>query len=181
MRIIAGEFRSRVLKTLEGDNTRPTTDRLREALFSRLGPYFERGSVLDLFAGSGAIALEALSRGFDRAVMCDSNRRACEVIRSNVAALKVEDRCMVWQCDYRRALERLNEQFDLIYLDPPYKFEQMNALLQDLQERELLKEDGVIVAETLRDATVEVSAPLYIEKEAVYGISKITYIKRSKV
>ncbi len=178
MRIIAGEFRSRVLKTLPGDNTRPTTDRVREAVFSRLGPYFDGGTILDLFAGSGAISLEALSRGFDRAVMCDRSHKACQVIRNNIETLKVADRTVLWQCDYTAALQRADEQFDLIYLDPPYAFTGMSELLESIVTLNLLKPSGIIVVETDSRDTVTVNSPLYIEKDASYGISKVTYIRK---
>ena len=181
MRIIAGEFRSRVLKTLSGDNTRPTTDRVREAVFSRLGPYFDGGRILDLFAGSGAISLEALSRGFDEAVMVDKSRQACQVIKANIDLLKVDERVTLWQCDYKSALERLKEPFDLIYLDPPYAFREVKQLLDKIVSLNLIRPSGIIVVETNSADEVIADSPLYIEKDASYGISKVTYIRKESL
>ncbi|MBR0138519.1 MAG: 16S rRNA (guanine(966)-N(2))-methyltransferase RsmD [Erysipelotrichaceae bacterium] len=181
MRIVAGEFRSRILQTLPGDNTRPTLDKVREAVFSRIGPYFENGErILDLFAGSGAIGLEALSRGAKEAVFVDKSFQAIRVIKKNIESLKVQDRCRVLNLDYNQALNTLGEnkeKFDLIYLDPPYKLQAISQILKTVSENELIIKDGIIIAETLKEETIEVPGGFEIEKEAFYGITKITYIR----
>ena len=110
MRIIAGEFASRKLLTREGMETRPTLDKVKEAVFSSLGTYFDGGTVLDLYAGSGAIGLEALSRGMRKAIFVDSSRDAIRVIKENVNALKVNDRCRILNMKAQAALEILQEE-----------------------------------------------------------------------
>ncbi len=181
MRIVAGEFRSRVLQTLEGDNTRPTLDKVREAVFSRIGPYFENGErVLDLFAGSGAIGLEALSRGAAEAVFVDKSFQAVRIIRKNIESLKVNDRCRVLNLDYGQALRLLKEEkqcFDLIYLDPPYRLQAISGIIKQVSADELIAKGGIIVAETLKEEEIEIPEGFEREKEAFYGITKITYIR----
>ena len=181
MRIISGNFRHRVIKTLATDATRPTTDRVREAVFSRIGPYFDKGFILDLFSGSGAVSLEAISRGYDRAVMNDKSRQACDIIRQNIAALDVRDNCELWNLDFRSALKKAGEQgyqFDLIYSDAPYKLNVETEIADTIIQYNLLKDNGLIIFETDKNQKVEVTEPLYVEKEASYGISKITYVRK---
>jgi len=119
MRVIAGEFRSRILKTLPGLETRPTPDRLREALFNVLAPRIAGAIFLDAYAGTGAVGIEALSRGARRAVFVEKNRAAVEVIRENLAALGVEDRAEVFTGKVLPVLERVRA--DIVFLDPPYE------------------------------------------------------------
>ena len=117
MRIVAGEYSSRKLETLKGDATRPTLDKVREAVFSSLGVFFAGGAVLDLYAGSGAIGLEALSRGMDQAVFVDSSREAVRVIRNNIASLKAGERSRVLCTKAVSALDILHgegRKFDLV-------------------------------------------------------------------
>lgn len=119
MRIIAGEFGSRRLVVPSGDAVRPTSDRAREALFAALGDVSD-ARVLDLFAGSGALGLEALSRGADHAVFCERSPRALAALEANIATLGVEGRCTVVRGDALRRLDVLGDAFDVILLDPPY-------------------------------------------------------------
>lgn len=181
MRITAGIHRNRVLKSLEGDNTRPTTDKVKEAVFSRLGTYFEGGRILDLFGGSGAISLEAISRGFEKALIVEKNRSACAVIKQNVRMLKEERKTELWNCSYLTAFERLRvsgEVFDLIYADPPYDLRLGSELIRNINEINILVNNGCLVIETSRDEIIEACQGMYIEKEASYGITKITYVRK---
>ena len=182
MLIVAGVQRSRKLETLEGDNTRPTLDKVKEAVFSSLGGKFYEGSILDLFGGCGSIALEAISRGMEKAVIVDNNYDAVQVIRRNVASLKEEDKVSVWKLDYKKAIKRCEEEnlkFDLIYLDPPYRKGWYNEILQRITESSLLKEDGRIVCESLKEEVLDAKG-LVVYKEAVYGIMKVSYLRRSE-
>src|SRR5579864_9019628 len=121
MRVIAGEFRSRRLKTLAGLETRPTPDRLREALFNVLTPVIADAVFLDAYAGTGAVGIEALSRGARRCVFVEKNRAAIGVIRENLAALGLENRAEVYTSKAPPVLERVSA--DIVFLDPPYESE----------------------------------------------------------
>ena len=183
MRIISGKYGSRKLKTLTGNHTRPTEDRVREAVFSRLGPYFNGGVILDLFAGSGAISLEALSRGFDFAYLVDMSKEAVSVIYSNISDLKVQDQTKVLNTGYRSALTKLKNQdlkFDLIYLDPPYNKGIEKEALDLIAHYDLLKYDGTIVVETDKRTEIDPDKPYILEKTATYGINRISYLRKEK-
>jgi 16S rRNA (guanine966-N2)-methyltransferase len=133
MRVIAGEFRSRVLKTLPGLDTRPTPDRLRESLFNILAPELAGAVFLDAYAGTGAVGIEALSRGAARAIFIERTRQAAAVIRENLTALRVLDRAEILQ---GRVLQYLpHRKPDIVFLDPPYdvakEYEASLAILQE--------------------------------------------------
>jgi 16S rRNA (guanine966-N2)-methyltransferase len=123
MRIIAGELRSRVLKSLPGLDVRPTPDRLREALFSILTPRIGGAIFVDLYAGTGAVGIEALSRGAERAIFVENNKDALKVIRLNLKSLGLEDRGRVWQGRASHAISKIGT-VDIAFLDPPYPLEQ---------------------------------------------------------
>jgi 16S rRNA (guanine966-N2)-methyltransferase len=128
MRVIAGKFRSRPLASLEGQETRPTYDRLKETLFNVMtsAGVLEGAEFLDLFAGTGSIAIEALSRGAARVTLVENNRRAARIINENLKTLNIADEAEVMECDVAEALRRLGQQnriFDVIFLDPPYKMQ----------------------------------------------------------
>jgi 16S rRNA (guanine966-N2)-methyltransferase len=126
MRVIGGEFRSRVLKTLPGLNTRPTPDRLREALFNILAPRINGAEFLDAYAGTGAVGIEALSRGARRAIFIENNRAAVDVLRQNLVSLQIEKRTEVFTSKAIPVLNRLSA--DIAFLDPPYELEPEYAL-----------------------------------------------------
>ncbi len=179
MRIIAGMYSSRRLETLPGNKTRPTLDKVKEAVFSSLGSLFDGGNVLDLYAGSGAIGLEAISRGFDHAVLVDSNHQACVVIKKNIDTLQCRDCCNVLCMKDIQALSLLiekKESFDLIYLDPPYAKQHNFEILDIIDKNDLLNPEGKIVIESLKEETYKKEFKhLQYKKEVVYGIMKITY------
>jgi 16S rRNA (guanine966-N2)-methyltransferase len=150
MRIIAGKAKGTRLKMVPGKHVRPTADRVKESLFQVIGPFFDGGMALDLFAGTGALGLEALSRGLDRAVFIDSSRTSCDVIRMNAGASKLSDSVEVYRNDVQRALPLLKKrrlQFDYIFLDPPYKKNLLAPTIEKISKHGLLKGDGLIVAE----------------------------------
>ncbi|WP_123039997.1 16S rRNA (guanine(966)-N(2))-methyltransferase RsmD [Cohnella candidum] len=150
MRVISGQAKGRPLKAVPGNTTRPTTDKVKEALFSMIGPYFDGERVLDLFAGTGGLGIEALSRGAGSAVFVDANPRAVEIVRRNLDAAKVADKAEVYRNDASKAvklLERKGIPFDLIFLDPPYAMENCDSLLAELEERGLTAEDAIAVIE----------------------------------
>lgn len=182
MRIVAGTYRSRVIQAVPGDSTRPTQAKIKEAIFSRIGPYFNGGEMLDLFAGSGNMGLEALSRGIARVTFCDNSYKAIQTIRANIKALNVSDQCLIFKMDYEQMLKRLikeKQSFDLIYLDPPYRKQRIHEILTMIDQYDLLKDNGSVVCESLKeDCFAESYGALYQEKSVDYGITKITYYKR---
>ncbi len=151
MRIIAGQFRSRRLKTLAGERTRPTSDRLRETLFNLIGAAVVDSMFADCYAGSGAVGLEALSRGARRAYFFESHRAASKVIRKNLAALKIEEGYEILALDVcagLKTLEHKSVRLDLVFLDPPYQAaEEYRRALTSLGESSLLAPNALVVAE----------------------------------
>lgn len=150
MRVISGSAKGRPLKAVPGMGTRPTTDKVKEAIFSMIGPYFDGGTVLDLFAGTGGLGIEALSRGMDRAVFVDADKKSVEVVTANLEATRLSDKAEVYRNDAYRALKALskrNVRFDLVFLDPPYKMTAIEELIGSLRELDLLAPAAVIVVE----------------------------------
>ncbi len=184
MRIIAGSCRSRPLKTLRGEATRPTLDQVREAVFSSLGETFDGQIFLDLYAGSGAMGLEALSRGCGYCWFVDVSRAACGIIRENIRTLDMAEKSQVLNCRDTAALNLLARrgiQADLIYLDPPYEKQQNRKILHLLAEKNLVAEDGRVIIESARDdADPNDSACWVCYKEAVYGITRIRYYRKNQ-
>lgn len=149
MRIITGSAKGIRLKTLEGDATRPTSERVKEAVFSMLQFDIEGRRVLDLFSGSGQMALEALSRGASFAVMIDQNKDAVRIMEENALKTKLYDRCQTVRSDYLDYIRRHHgERFDLVFLDPPYAAHCYRPALQALCQYQLLKPTALIVCES---------------------------------
>ena len=147
MRVITGTARGRVLKELEGLETRPTTGKVKESLFSIIQFDIEGRRVLDLFAGTGQLGIEALSRGAASAVFVDSRREACQLIRSNLQKTHLEPYASVVQSDYLEYLNRCRERFDLILLDPPYAEVFLENSIKRITEIDILQSNGIIAAE----------------------------------
>ena len=179
MRIVAGKYGGRPLKTLEGKTTRPTSDKVRGAIFNMIGPYFDGGRVLDLYAGSGGLAIEAVSRGMDQAVLVEKDRRAQAIVEANIAMTQEEGRFRLLKMEDRLALQQVEGTFDLVFLDPPYAKERIEEVITLLDQKGLLGEEVMVVCET--DKAVELAeevASLGIWKQKVYGISKVTVYVR---
>lgn len=203
MRIITGSARGCSLSSLEGDNTRPTTDKVKEAVFSMIQFDIEGRAVLDLFAGSGQLALEALSRGAERATMIDNSRDAAEVIISNAKKTHLFERCRISTADYtsfvRGAAGR--EKYDIIFLDPPYNSGLLPKSLKAISDAGICAPGAIIVCESdckipvkakraRRDETIaaehikndvfggdDILAALFnIEKSNLYGRTRITVL-----
>ena len=148
MRIVGGEARGRPLRAVPGSGTRPTADRVRQSLFDALGQRMDGLAVLDLYAGTGALALEAISRGAARALLVESDARACAAIFHNIAALKYEDRCRVLRGDLPQALQQVRgERFDLVFSDPPYALRAAQPTLEALAENGVLAPGARVVLE----------------------------------
>lgn len=157
MRVIAGSARRTQLRTLEGPDTRPTTDRIKETLFNILAPYLYDCVFLDLFAGSGGIGIEALSRGGMEAVFVEKNPKAVACIKENLRRTHLERKAMTISSDVMRALYRLEgeKQFDYIFMDPPYGRELERKALEYLADSSLLAEQGTIIVEASKETSFE--------------------------
>lgn len=179
MRVVSGEFGGRPLKTLAGKTTRPTTDKVKGAMFNMIGPFFDGGRVLDLYAGSGSLAIEAISRGMTSAMLVEKDRRAQAVIKENIKMTQETSRFTLLGMDASRALDQLEGSFDVVFLDPPYAKETIVETIEQLDQRQLLSEDVMIVCET--DKAVELPeeiASFGIWKQKTYGISQVTVYVR---
>ena len=179
MKIVSGTYGGRPLKTLEGKTTRPTSDKVRGAMFNMIGPYFDGGRVLDLYAGSGGLSIEAISRGMEQAVLVEKDRRAQGIIASNIQMTKESHKFQLLKMEAHQALSQLQGTFDLVFLDPPYAKEQIVADIEALAERGFLGEEVMVVCETDKAVDLpEEIACLGIWKEKIYGISKVTVYVR---
>lgn len=147
MRVITGKARGVQLKTPDGELTRPTADRVKEALFSIINFDIPGAKVLDLFGGTGQLGIEALSRGAEQAVFVDAREDACSLIRENLKRTKLTQQAKVIRSDYASYLKRCNDKFDIIFLDPPYAEEFLENSLQKITEIDILQSNGIIVAE----------------------------------
>ena len=147
MRVITGKARGVALKTPEGMQTRPTADRVKEALFSIIQFDIPGCRVLDLFGGTGQLGIEALSRGAKSAVFVDASDAACKLIRENLKRTKLENDAKVIRSDYLEYLRRCHETFDVIFLDPPYAEVFLENSLNCITEIDILQTNGIIVAE----------------------------------
>lgn len=180
LRVISGKYKSRKLKEVKTDTTRPTTDKNKEVLFNTLGQYFTGGRVLDLFAGSGALGIEALSRGFDYAEFIDNNYQAINVIKDNLKTLNIgSDEAKAYKMDAYGYLNKTKIKYDLILVDPPYKAGKYEEILSLVSSRQLLDSDGIIVLESDKDLLMpEVVGNLIKFKEKDLGNSKFTLFQK---
>lgn len=182
MRIITGTARGTRLVTLEGENTRPTGERVKEAVFSMIQFDIEGRRVLDLFGGSGQLALEALSRGAESAVIIDSSPEAIEVIKTNAKATRLFDRCRISAMEFEPFLRRAagRESFDIIFLDPPYKSDYLCRSLSMIAKGGVAKRGALIVCEN-EDGDVfrgdeELASEYKVLKISSYGRASITLL-----
>lgn len=180
MRIIAGSRKSRIIKALPNQNTRPTLDVVKEACFASLGPWIESKHVLDLFAGSGNIGLEALSRGAEHTVFVDGSKDACQIIQENINSLEFKPSSTLLRMDAFQACRYLkNKQmhFDLIYLDPPYAKIDLCKVLKALDP--VVHLDTRIIFECLKDAVVLLPEGYLLDKTNIYGRIALYFIRRT--
>jgi len=181
MRVISGSAKGRRLKPVPGTGTRPTADKVKEAVFSMIGPYFDGGTVLDLFAGTGALGIESLSRGMEKGIFIDRDPVSVRVVRENLAATALSDRAEVYRSDAQKAVKLLARRrmlFDLVFLDPPYRMRDMDAMIERLREAGLLAPRATVVVE--HDAAHEYPhrvAGLAAVRRSVYGDTAVTIYK----
>lgn len=176
MRVIAGTAKRMQLKTLDGLDTRPTTDRIKETLFNMLTPYIYDSVFLDLFAGSGGIGIEALSRGARETVFVEKNPKAMECVKENLKHTKLSGKAVTMTTDVMTALYKLDgeKKFDYIFMDPPYNNELEKKVLEYLSESDLLEEQAVIIVEASKETVFD-----YVEKLG-FTIIKIKEYKTNK-
>lgn len=148
MRVISGIARGTKLNSIDDISTRPTLDRVKEPLFSILQAYISDANVLDLFAGSGALGIEALSRGSKYCTFCDKSYKSVQMLKQNLQKTKLDSKAKVYIEDYKKCLERQHEKFDIIFIDPPYKYDIGVDAIKKIIELELLSKEGIIVLET---------------------------------
>jgi len=179
MRVITGKARGVVLKTPEGMQTRPTADRVKEALFSIIQFDIPGCRVLDLFGGTGQLGIEALSRGAKSAVFVDASDAACKLIRENLKRTKLENDAKVIRSDYLEYLRRCHETFDVIFLDPPYAEVFLENSLNCITEIDILQTNGIIVTERPLEKELPWDFPGYTRsKDYKYGKTLITLYRK---
>ena len=181
MRIISGRARGTKLYTLEGDSTRPTLDRVKESIFNIIQSDIKDSIFLDLFAGSGAIGLEAASRGAKKAILCDKSKEAMQIIKKNILKTHLENVVEIYLLDFRALLnDKLNEKLDIVYIDPPYKSDFAIQAVNIILENNLITKDSLILIETDRKEEVEEKlkkVDLRIVDERKYGRAEIFFLK----
>lgn len=181
MRVVSGTLKGRALKAVPGSSTRPTTDKVKEAIFNMVGPYFEGGIALDLYAGSGGLGIEALSRGMEKAIFVDRDIKAFQTVQENIRECELEKVTEIYRNDATRALKAIIKReiaFKGIFLDPPYKKQQLATVLEIIHQFNLLEEDGFIVCEHGLDVIlpIKVGTLMQVKKEQ-YGIIGVTIFK----
>ena len=180
MRVISGSARGRRLKELPGMDTRPTTDQVKESIFNIIQFDIEGRRVLDLFAGTGQMGIEALSRGAAHATFVDLAPAAARIVRENVELTRFADVSKVVQSDWRGFLSSCREKFDLIFLDPPYHTDMLEKAMETIAAIDILSEHGIMVCESPLDKVLpELAAPYEKGKEYRYGKIKVTLYRRT--
>lgn len=184
MRVIAGTARSIQLETLEGDETRPTTDRNKETLFNIIQYDIPDCTFLDLFSGSGAVGIEALSRGARQAYFVDNNKDAISCIKRNLKKTRLEDSSTILSSDVLSALHQLDiydNKFDIIFMDPPYNMSYEKDILIALSNSGLIHDDSIIIVEVALKTDFEYldTTTLHVYREKKYKTSKHVFIRKS--
>ena len=181
MRVISGKVRGLKLDTPKNDDVRPTTDRVKESLFNIINPYVIDSNVLDLFAGTGSLGIECLSRGALSATFVDVSKDSINIVKSNVKKARVENESTILNLDFKTAIDRLNVQnkkFDIIFMDPPYYKNMFIDALSNIDNSDLLSEDGIIVVEhDTKDKFIDKIGRLEKSKEKKYGNTTLTFYK----
>lgn len=183
MKIITGSAKGVNLETLSGNMTRPTSQRVKEAVFSMIQFDIEGAIVLDLFAGCGQMGLEALSRGAKKATFCDSSREATEIVIKNAKKTKLFDKCRVSTCDYKQMLKGISskEKYDIIFIDPPYKKGAVSEVLELVVKCDVLNSGAFVICESgeenILEENSEVLKKLEVYKKSRYSISYVTVLK----
>ncbi|RSL31147.1 16S rRNA (guanine(966)-N(2))-methyltransferase RsmD [Salibacterium salarium] len=184
MRVISGVYKGKSLKAVPGMKTRPTSDKVKEALFHRIGPYFEGGSGLDLYAGTGSLGIEAISRGIDSCVFVDKAPQSVKIIKQNLKTVAVEEHTEVYCNDVLRALSALGKRkktFDIIFMDPPYHKLVIAGLLEGIAEMSLLNEKGIVICEHHSSSTLSDEIAGFTKQSTErYGDTSVSIYERAE-
>ncbi len=179
MRVITGKARGVALKTPEGLQTRPTADRVKEAVFSIIQFDIPNARVLDLFAGTGQLGIEALSRGAKSAVFVDAGEPACKLVKENLRRTKLEAQARVLKSDYLSFLKSTRETFDMVFLDPPYAEVFLENSLKCISEIDILQSGGIIITERPLEKALDLDLPGFTRsKDYKYGKTLITLYRK---
>lgn len=181
MRVISGRVRGLKLNTPKNEDVRPTTDRVKESLFNIINPYVMESNVLDLFAGSGSLGIECISRGANSCTFVDLSKESISLINSNIKKARMENESEVLNLDFKEAIKRLkvkNIKYDIIFMDPPYYENMFINALKSIDDADLLHEDGIIVIEhDTKDEFIDNVGRLEKTKSKKYGNTTLTFYK----
>ena len=178
MKVISGFLKGRIIKGFDIDGTRPTMDRVKESLFAMMQDYIDGSVVLDLFAGSGNLGIEAISNGASKVYFNDINKIAVNTIKFNVEEFNIQDKAIVMKSDYKQALESIKEKLNIIFLDPPYKDLILNDVIKRIIELDLLYDNGIIVCEVSNNYLSSFDG-FEIIKSRKYGDKEIVIYKKT--
>ena len=178
MRVISGKYRSRILDEVASEATRETKDRIKESIFNSINSYLCEATVLDLFAGSGSLGIEALSRGSKSCIFVDNTSNAISAVRSNIKKLHIENYSEIYFGDYQDFLNKTYKNFDIILLDPPYYMDIINNIIKEIARKKLLHQKGIIVCLYSKNNALKIENNGIIEyKKKRVGITNISYYK----
>ena len=181
MRVISGSARGHTLAIGSGCDTRPTSDRAKEGLFSVLAPILRGATFLDLFCGSGAIGIEALSRGAESAVFVDNSRKAISALCANLSKTRMDSKSKVMHMSADKAIDLLARdgwRFDVVFMDPPYDSAWIQSTLPAIASSPILKEDGCIITESDSQSDPMETSGLVVDKQKKYGAARFTFYRR---
>lgn len=183
MRVISGIAKGTKLDTLTTLDTRPTLDRVKEALFNIIQSKIYDAIILDLFSGSGALGIEALSRGAKKAIFCDKSKYAYSIIKKNLTKTKLTDKAVVYNKNFEDCLETLKEKFDIVFLDPPYDTDFGVKAISKIMKKELIKDNALIIIETDNEEKIinkVVDLDVRVIDIRKYGKAKLVFLKRKE-
>ena len=178
MRIISGKSRGTKLYSLEGQTTRPTLDRVKESLFNIIQNDIQGCVFLDLFAGSGAIGLEAASRGAEEVILCEKNKNA--IIKKNIQKTHLEKQTKLYEMSFENLLKKIDKKVDIIYIDPPYKTDFVYESIKIINQKKLLNNEGIIIIETDEEDRIKKqleNLDIEIESQRKYGRVNLIFVK----